>query len=85
MDSDYPNIETAGHAKLVNTLNSQLSDLAEMKVGLEKLVSQLFEVSFLAYSIACSYKVWRQVAESWQCCSTKQQFYSFKLELEEES
>jgi hypothetical protein len=85
MDIDYPNIETAGHTKVVNRVNPQLSDLVEMKVGLEKLVSQLFEVSFLAYSIACSYKVWRQVTESWQCCSTKQQVCSFKLELEEES
>jgi len=85
VDSDYPNIETAGHAKLENTVNPQLSDLAEMKVGLEKLVSRLFEVSFLACSIACSYKVWRQVTESWQCCSTEQQVYSFKLELEKES
>jgi len=41
MDIDYPNIETAGHTKLVNTVNPQLSDLVEMKVGLEKLVSQL--------------------------------------------
>jgi hypothetical protein len=65
-------------------VNQQLSDLAEMKVGLENLVSQLFEVSFLAYSIAYSYKVRRQVSESRQCCSTKQQIYSFKLELEEE-
>lgn len=59
MDSDYPNIETAGHAKLVNTVNPQLSDLVEMKAGLEKPVSQLFEVSFLAYSIAYTYKVWK--------------------------
>jgi len=35
MDSDYPNIETTGHTKLVYTVNPQLSDLAEMKVGLE--------------------------------------------------
>lgn len=83
MDSDYPNIETAGHTKLVNTVNPQLPDLAEMKVGLEKLVSQLFEVSFLACAIACSYKVWRQVTESRQCCSTKQQIC--RLELDEES
>jgi hypothetical protein len=66
-------------------VNPQLSDLAEMKVGLEKLVSQLLEVSFLAYSIAYSYNVWRQVTESRQGCSMKQQVYSFKLELEEES
>jgi len=46
MDSDFPNIKTAGHTKLVNVVNPQVSDLAEMKVGLEKLVSQLFEVSF---------------------------------------
>ena len=85
MDSDYPNIETAGYTKLVNTVNPQLSDLAEMKVGLEKLLSQMFQVSFLACSIACSYKVWRQVSESRQCCSTKQQVYSFELELEEAS
>jgi hypothetical protein len=84
MDSDYHNIETTGHTNLVNTVNPQLSNLAEMKVGLKKLVSQLFEVSFLAYSIACSYKVWRQVTESRQWCSTKQ-VYSFKLELEEAS
>jgi hypothetical protein len=56
---DYPNIETTGHMKLVNTVNPQSFALVEMKVGLEKPISQLFEVCFLAYSIAYTYEVWK--------------------------
>jgi hypothetical protein len=73
---DCPNIETTGHTKLVNTVNPQLFAVMEMKVGLEKLLSQLFEVCFLAYSIAYRYEVGRQITERRQCCNTKQQIYS---------